>query len=221
LSKEFADVHNLIASIAQHYRYPPPPKLLVTLQEALTALMRAILDLIASLLSVVPGQTDTQAVSNFIRMLLYAMGLIGALLFIWVLWMRLSELGKQAHLAKGGGTPSLAPLTAQAWQEQALALSQARKWKDACRALLLASIRLLDEKEVVPFVATRTNFEYWYALASKDQLRSEFRRIADTVDFCWFGKYEAGEQDFTNCKMSFEAIKLVLDQQSNDSAAQH
>src|SRR5262249_28954093 len=86
----------------------------------------------------------------------------------------------------------------------------ARNWKDACRALLLASIRLLDEKEVLPFMATRTNFEYWYALAARDDLRSNFRLMADIVDVCWFGKYQATEKDFANCQTYFDAIKSDL-----------
>jgi hypothetical protein len=215
LSKAFADVHNLIAATAQHYQYPPPPEMLLNLQELISKLLRALLDLISSLLSVIPGYTDTRAVGNFMRLGLYVMGLFASLLLIWLLFTRLSELGKQAQLARTSTLSDSAPLTADAWHRQAMRFAQAGNWKDACRALLLAAVRLLDEQQVVPFLANRTNFEYGYALSSRVSIRSNFRSLADTVDICWFGNNEASETDFRDCQTHFEAIQSELVAQFN------
>ncbi|PWT96060.1 MAG: hypothetical protein C5B53_10395 [Candidatus Melainabacteria bacterium] len=215
MSKAFLDVHDLIAATAQHYQYPPPPKMLLNLQELVSTLLRMLLDLIASLLSVIPGNTDTRTVGNFMRLGLYFIGLLGAVLLVWLLFSRLSELSKQAHLARTSTLPDSAPLTAAAWHRQALHFAQMGNWKDACRALLLAAVRLLDEQKVVPFIANRTNFEYGYALVSRASIRSNFRSLADTVDVCWFGNNEAEEADFRNCQTYFEAIRSELAAQAN------
>ena len=184
--------------------------MLLNLQELIARLVRLLLDLVAKLLSVVPGYTDTRTVGNFMRLGLYFMGLLAAVLLIWLLFSRLSELGKQAKLATITALPDTAPLTADAWHKQALHLAQSGKWKDACRAILLATVRLLDEQQVVPFVANRTNFEYGYALASRASVRSNFRSLAETVDVCWFGNNEASEVDFRDCQSYFETIKSEL-----------
>jgi hypothetical protein len=210
LSKEFADVHNLIAAVSQQYQYPPPPRLLLILQETVTNLLRWLLDLIATLMSVVPGFTDSKAASHMIKTGVYALGVFCAILLVWVLWTRLSELGKQAELSKTSKITLEGPRSAHQWKEQALAFSQAARWKDACRAVLLSSIRLLDEQKVVPFNANRTNFEYWYALAEYEKMRPHFRSMADTVDLCWFGNKEADENDFRKCLSYLESIQSEL-----------
>jgi hypothetical protein len=219
LSRTFADVHNLIAATAQNYQYPPPPEIVLNLQELVARILRAVLDIVASLLSVIPGATDTRSVGNLMKLSLLIMGLFGAALLIWLLFTRLNELGKQAHLAKTSTLLDSAPLTADAWQSQASLYAQAGNWREACRALLLAAVRLLDEQKIVPFVANRTNFEYGYALASRPSIRNNFRSLADIVDICWFGNNQASEADFHDCQTHFEAIKSELPSQTERSQA--
>jgi len=217
LSKEFSDIHALIAATAQNYQFCPMPPFVLQVEEAFTKLTHYLLDLIASLLMILPGVTDTRAASEIMKMLLYLTGMGAAFLLLWFLWSRLSELGKQARLAQARQAEDQSPKNSGQWYLAALELSKKKQWREASRALLLACIRLFDEKQLVPFIANRTNAEYWYALAGQDNVRASFRYIFNRVDSVWFGNQEAKEEDFRGCLADFEMIKAALSDQSQQS----
>jgi hypothetical protein len=111
----------------------------------------------------------------------------------------MKQLRDQAQLAKRGVSSLEEILDSAGWKQKAQELAQKRLFKDACRALYLSVIYALDEKRILPFAPTRTNYEYWYALAGKESLQRGFRRLADLVEIMWFGNHHAQMEDYDDC----------------------
>jgi hypothetical protein len=210
VSRYYADIHGLIASCAQRYEYQKVPGIFTVIQDAIVTILRWCLDLLASFLSLVPGYTDTRSISNLMKTGMYILGLICAVLLVWFICRKMITMAKNAKSRTGSATAVRRILTSKDWFNQATEFSHQSNWKEACRCLLLASLRLLDEEKIVPFAATYTNFEYWYALSQHKKIRSAFREIADIVDVSWFGNVDAQEQDFNNCLQQFKKIEAEL-----------
>jgi len=72
----------------------------------------------------------------------------------------------------------------------------------------MSVLHLLDERNVVPFSATRSNYEYFYALKRMQSVAESFRRLVDSVEYIWFGDKQANNDDFRYC---MEQSRLVQD----------
>lgn len=206
-SSECQDIHTLIAQVAQHYHFPSALSFTKIIEQFVYHFFRWLFDLIRVLVALLPGTTDTRSVSDLIKLVLLCLGISAALILARIIYLRLWQLSKQQR--SGNATPDRFLLTQSSsqWQKQAFALTHTKQWKEACRALLMASLRLLDEHEIVPFMSSGTNLEYWYALGQYQQIRRIFRSISDTVDRCWFGSDQATEDDFRNCLEYFRTIE--------------
>jgi hypothetical protein len=60
-------------------------------------------------------------------------------------------------------------------------------------------------------VPTRTNYEYWYALARHKPIAVAFRQIADIVEESWFGYHEASKSDYEQCLQLLQQAESELD----------
>lgn len=215
MSKGFTDVHPIIAAAADIYRYPSPPPFLKDLARLLSEFVRWLLNFIASIFHLMPGNTDTHAVGNIIRLILYTAGLVFALLIVRLIWSRLNELARQERLAKSTNILSTKSWDAQAWQIHATKLGKDECWQEACRAALVSVLHLLDEVGLLPFSANRTNFEYCLALTNpsagtEKNIIGHFKSMVEIVDLCWFGNKTATESDFRTCFSDLENIRRAL-----------
>ena len=208
---KFDEVYGQIAQIARQYQYHQTPDYIVRLQELIKRLVRWLLDLLPSLHINLPATgSDSRMVSDVMQKLLLTAGVLAAIALVFTVWFRLRTVVNQTKIARTGAYAHARELTYQGWKDEAARLAAAGDWRHACRAVYLAFLRLLDEKSVISYSPTKTNFEYWYALAGSKNLQRSFRLITDRVEESWFGDRQAQESDLRACEDSLlKAEELV------------
>ena len=99
------------------------------------------------------------------------------------------------------------------WLQRAQTLQQQGKYAEACRALYMALLQLLDDRNWVSHRDSRSNGEY---LQSLRQYRPQnaYRRLIDTHDRSHFGETLLSGTDFQHCSDSFQAIQNATSQQA-------
>ena len=131
----------------------------------------------------------------------------------------MKQLNQMAEQAKRGQVTSEALLNADSWKQQGEALATKLAWREACRALYFSLLKRLDEKGVAEYMPTRTNYEYWYALARNKTIALQFREIANIVEASWFGNRSASNVDYQHLLAAFSSAELAIEaaQQLADS----
>lgn len=203
---DFQDVTPQLEKLSSEFTYKDPPDFLVRLQELISYVLRAIADFLKQFKISLPG-TDTSAVGNVMQIVLVVLGVICLLVILYLVSRRMKNLQEQARIAKRGASSLEELLDSAGWKKKAEELAKAGLFKEACRALYLSALYLLDEKQVLNFAPTRTNYEYYYALSGKDSLQRGFRRLSDLVEIMWFGNHIAGANDFDDCMQLSETIE--------------
>jgi len=173
---------------------------LLALQRLVRAFLRFLSDLLASLHIPIGGTTDSRAMSNVLLVAVLALGSICVVLVVVAIVARARQLKRAQKKSKLGVDAQAILLSAEAWRQEADRLSGEKAWKEACRASYFSFLRGLDEKGVLPFSPTRSNYEYYYALSRKSNLAAVFRRLADLVEEEWFGNRVACEADYEECQ---------------------
>lgn len=195
---DLRDISPIIQEVAKNYHYHKPPDFVIFIQDLITKLLRLLHDFLDSLHFYLP-EHDTRMVGNLLKLGWFAAGAIGVLAVTYFAWRRMKQLKTAAQQAKRGQIISETFLNADAWRKQAEELASQKEWKEACRALYFSLLKRLDEKGVVEFMPTRTNYEYWYALARHKPIAVPFREIANIVESSWFGNRHATTGDYDDC----------------------
>jgi hypothetical protein len=81
----------------------------------------------------------------------------------------------------------------------------AKNFRIAVRFFYLKILKLLATKQIVDYQYQKTNYEYAYEIQNAD-LRALFREVSFVFDYCWYGEYEANEQDYLFAKRKFNEI---------------
>ena len=202
---KFSDISQQIEQVASGYRYNKPPDLLVTVQELVARFLRFLYDLLNMLHINAPGLTDSHAVSNVLRVILVFLGIACLTALVVVLARRVKQIRLTNERTKIVGASASRLLTADDWQAEAERLAAGAQWREACRALYFSLLRLLDERGILQFSPTRTNYEYFYALVRKKELAETFRTLVSLVESTWFGNYHAERGDYDRCKQLVQA----------------
>jgi len=172
---------------------------LIKMQETITYILRSIADFLQNHLRLNIGMGDTSAVGNIMQVLIVFTGVICVLIVLILAWSRMRNLRDQARLARRGAENGDERLDAAGWRTKAEEFYARGLLKEACRALYLSVIYVLDERKILEFSANRTNYEYWYALSGKHVLQKGFRQLADMIEVMWFGNHQAQSQDYEFC----------------------
>lgn len=196
---EFKDVTATIQEVAGGYQYKDPPDFLLKLQEVITYLWRMVSDFLKHLRLTIPGFANSSAVADLMQMLLIGAGVLCFLAILVFAWSKMSQLRAAENLAKRGAQSTDIDLDSRGWKAKAEELAAAGHFREAVRALYLSLIYLMDEKGIIDFAPTRTNYEYYYALTTSRPLQKGFRRMADRVEEIWFGNHPAEQNDFQAC----------------------
>ncbi len=220
----FSEIYRQIAQVALGYNYKKPPDLLVKIQEWIGRILRLIDDWLNSLQIKVPGLTDSRMAANILQVILWIVGIACLILLLLAVWSRLKQLKMQTQLARQGQTISGQLLDAAAWRTESQRLADAGNFKEACRASYFSALRLLDEKKIVEFSVTRTNYEYWYALAKSQPLAKTFRALAQLVEYVWFGNGQAEKAHYQEsiallCQIETETESMARTETATISGA--
>ncbi len=202
------DIAPEIAAIAGRYSYKKPPDILVQIQEWIDKAWRFVTDLLSSLRIHVPGMSDTNVVGNIMQVLVLLVGAVCLFAIIFFAMKRMSQLNAQSQLAKKGQSAAHRMLDATGWKNEAAQLALKEDWREACRAIYMSSLRTLHESSVIEFAPTRTNYEYWYALAPRSEtLARSFKSLANQVELIWFGNKLATSSDFEACSTQLSRVE--------------
>lgn len=203
-------VYKEIGEVSAEYSYSKPPELLLMLQRFWRSVLRLVNDILASLHISFGASTDSRGVSNVLLAVVLLLGAICVVVIVVAIWLRVGQIKRGEKKAKLRDTTTVL-LTAEAWRNEAERLAGEKEWKEACRASYFAFLRGLDEKGVLPFSPTRSNYEYYYALSRKSNLAKAFKRLADVVEEEWFGNRVATEEDFAECSKLAAQVSILED----------
>lgn len=103
-----------------------------------------------------------------------------------------------------------------AWIDDAAALAEAGRLREALRALYLATLVALDRQRVIAFDPALTNWQYLRQIPNGWR-RSDFRELTRLFDHKWYGKEETLLADYTSCRALAE--RLVTSPKENDRGA--
>jgi hypothetical protein len=205
--KPFDDITAKIAEVARSYDFREPPDIILTAQNWLALLLRWLIDFLESLHIILPGSADSKMVGTLMQVLLYASGFAGGMVLIAVALIRIRRIRSKQRLSSIRGSATESLLDSAGWKAEAARLAGSSDWRGACRALYLSLLRNLDEKKVSPYAPTKTNYEYWYALARYPSLQLAFRQLAYSVEAIWFGQQTAGADDYARCAEQLTAAE--------------
>lgn len=213
--KSVADFKNIakpLSEIAKNYDYREPPSFLVAIQEFITNAFRYLAELL-SLLKLSPGAADSRATATIVQFIVIAVGIICLLFLLVVIAGKLRHIQNAKQLASSGLVQADIPLDRVGWRNLALKLAEERNFRDSVRAIYMSALYLLDEKGVIRFAPTKTNYEYFYALGAKNVLQDPFRKLVVKVESIWFGYDEATEEDHKLCLRQLQDMEdLVLNE---------
>lgn len=204
------DVSQIVEEVARAYDYRQPPGILVKLQELIDDAMRAIQDFLNALTVRIPGVGDTSLIGNIMQIVVIVIGCACVVLVMYALFKRLRNLQKQKQLSSGGAVVLELELDSKGWQAEAERLAQKKEYREALRALYFSFLRRLDEVEILKFSPTRTNYEYWYALARNKQMQQDFRDLADIVEDSWFGWLQPTNQDYERSLAKVKTLDQLI-----------
>lgn len=91
------------------------------------------------------------------------------------------------------------------WVDDAARLAAERRYREALRALYLATLVALDRARLIRFDPTRTNGHYLRALR-RAEVRPYFLEFTRIFDRTWYGREEAGEAEYLACRAHAEKI---------------
>ena len=196
---EAKNIAKEIAAVAKDYDYQQPPGLMVKVQEIITSIIRAINDLLNMIELPQTGSSDTKLVGDLLHVLLVIVAAVAIIVVGFVIVRRLKYLESQRKIARGELIVGESALDSRGWRNFAEKKFKEKSTKEACRAIYMSCLHLLDEDKIAVFAPTKTNYEYFYALKQKPTIAQHFRPLVDNVELIWFGNKEAAEGDYNNC----------------------
>lgn len=205
------DITPIITEVAKQYHYTKPIGALVFLQEHVLLALRWLHDFFENFHIFTPGTADTHAAATVMQALLLTAGIGCVALLACFMWKRMGQLSSQSQLAKRGAAAFSKVLDSAGWQAEANAAAAQEEWKQACRSMYFALLLKLQEHEILTFSPTRTNYECWYALASKKRLARLFREMAEVVELVWFGNQLAEKSDYERCCALFDQARNEIE----------
>lgn len=92
-----------------------------------------------------------------------------------------------------------------AWMDDAGALAESGRLREALRALYLATLVALDRQRVIAFDPALTNWQYLRQMGAGWR-RSDFRELTRLFDHKWYGHEETRVSDYTTCRALSERL---------------
>lgn len=96
--------------------------------------------------------------------------------------------------------------TAKALSEAAR-LAAAGDFRSALRLVYIAALLVLDERELIRFDRSGTNWEYLAALKSHPKIQGALRPVTVVFDRKWYGHEPASESDYDAFVSAFRAVE--------------
>jgi hypothetical protein len=135
---------------------------------------------------------------------------IGIGLLTWVLWLLLVRYldrddgaSRMPRLRIAEAEPEL---SAAAWLRQAKQWEQSGNWQAACRALYMAALQKLHDRQWIPHLNSRTDGEYLQALDQVAQPRP-YQLLIRTHERSEFGETPLTADNLKRCQQAYQEIE--------------
>ena len=207
---EFKNISRELNEIAKDYDYQQPPDILLKLQELIASGLRFLKDLFNYFKIPQFETSDSTAVATILQLIVVFVGVVAAVMVVLLVASRLRQWQLQKQAAIGTIIAEDGPLDSKGWSTLAEQLSERGSYKEACRAVYMSILLLLEEEKVMAFAATKTNYEYFYALKRMPNIATNFRQLVDRVEELWFGDRQATGADYKDCREQARSIINAL-----------
>lgn len=143
-----------------------------------------------------------------------AFWMIAALLIGWIGWQLYLLLRPyiNPYWRTRSGNPNYsnqatAPesLTVSEWWQRSRTSAQQGNYREACRALYLATLQKLDDQGLIPAQFSRTDGEYWQLLQTLPNARP-YEILFQTHERLCFSDREISQQTFDDCEQAYREI---------------
>ena len=130
-------------------------------------------------------------------------------LFLWFLAGVLARLGGGRFAARPGSEEkaSPGPDTPKAALDEAAKLASAGDFRPALRLVYIAALLELDERGLIRFDRTGTNWEYLSAIADHPELQRVLRPVTASFDRKWYGHEQASQSDYRAFLDAYRAVE--------------
>jgi flagellar basal body-associated protein FliL len=79
---------------------------------------------------------------------------------------------------------------------------KAQNYRLSVRFFYLKILKSLSERQLIEYEYQKTNHEYYYEIKDENLLNL-FKDLSLVFDYCWYGEYQADEQDFLFAKQKW------------------
>lgn len=131
---------------------------------------------------------------------------------IWLAWLIVQVIDRYVKNRQprpaSGAVEFLTPPeehTVAAWLRRAKQFEQAGNWQAACRALYLAALQLLHDREWIPHQPSRTDGEYLQAIRTLRKPRP-LQMLIRTHERSLFGGEALAADNVQRCRQAYEEI---------------
>lgn len=98
--------------------------------------------------------------------------------------------------------------TVRQWLVRSQQYQQQGRYRDACDALYRALLHHLDETQIVPQLASRTDREYLYLLQTHPQFAS-YQTVIQTHEQVHFGGLAPSPETWQRCQPAYQALRSL------------
>ncbi len=166
------------------------------------------------------GNSQIDWLSGF-KILVYVLLVVGVAVLAWLavrLWQKRRPTPTQDGSIALTGTPDLRAenvsadqLPEDGWIALALEMAAQGEWRLALRALYLASLAHLAQRELVRLAPSKSNHEYRQELRRRARalpgVQQAFTETADAFDRVWYGTHTADASLFDTTRARLDALR--------------
>lgn len=153
------------------------------------------------------GVTDT----NWGRVLLYTLGLIGLVVIVMMLLkvdaLRVFKSGSdQGSVAYGAITENIHEMDFEALIREAL---DKKEYRLGVRLTFLYALKLLSDKQHVDWKPGKTNHDYLSEMKD-DDLKTGFNELSFYFDYTWYGDFNVNQNLFERVQVIFNTWRVKV-----------
>lgn len=115
-------------------------------------------------------------------------------------------LPAQPQSVAAANPPAQSALTMAEWLQRSRTLAQQQNYREACRCLYLAMLRRLDDRQLIPETASRTDGEYLQLVRSLPNPQA-YQVVIRTHERLCFSDAEISSALFEQCQQAVQAIE--------------
>lgn len=200
-----------------------PPEL-TWLNQLLNAIFEVIADFVEWLVTLFePAEEVGAAVGGLPGWIVIAVSvLIFVALVLWLVWQWRSQTVREQALAALAAEAD--DLTGDEAHQRAASVAHDGDYRTAVRYLYLSALLWLEERGLIQFDRSLTNYEYVLLLHNRPDVRARLNPVVQTFDRVWYGHAKIDESAFDQYRAQVEALRNVstaapAEQQTGEHAA--